>query len=660
MDYHLPRILIVDDERHNRQLLEIMLAPEGFELVSAASGVEALAVVAQQPPDVILLDVMMPGTDGYEVADQIKNNFATRNIPIIMITALNSRDARMQALTAGAEDFLSKPVDRAELCMRVRNLSRLKTYGDFYEKQAAILTEQAALLDLAQDAIVALDLQNRILFWSLGAEAMYGWSSEEVLGRNMVELLRAEFSEPIEHLSVALLRKGRWEGETVHYRRDGRQLAVASRWALHRGADGAPVRILTINSDVTERKRREEEIRTSEETFRVVMEHAPVGMALVDPAGRWLKVNSAVCKMLGFTESEFLATNFQNMTHAEDLDANVQLLQRTWVGALDTYQIEGRLRHKDGHFVWALVSVSLVRNADNTPRYFVAQIQDITARKEVDRIKSEFIATVSHELRTPLTSIRGSLGLVAGGAAGTLPDKAARLIKVAYDNTARLTLIVNDILDVEKIDCGKMSLQLASHSMAVLIERAIEENEGYAQSHQVRFMVPLALPQIMASVDPNRILQVLANLLSNAAKFSPAKAPIEIGMTVDGAILRVSVTDRGPGIPASFQHRLFERFSQADSSDTRQKGGAGLGLTISKALVEQMGGTMGYRSEPGVATTFFFELPVVMQQVEPLRNTAAPQAEEMLERIAVGQRPAPLEPVVVPPSGPVEFPWTTT
>ncbi|MDP9085006.1 MAG: response regulator, partial [Pseudomonadota bacterium] len=128
IDGHLPRILIVDDERHNRQLLEIMLARQGFDLVSAASGEEALAFVAQKPPDVILLDVMMPGTDGYAVADQIKNNFATKNIPIIMITALNSRDARMQALSAGAEDFLSKPVDRAELCMRVRNLSRLKTY----------------------------------------------------------------------------------------------------------------------------------------------------------------------------------------------------------------------------------------------------------------------------------------------------------------------------------------------------------------------------------------------------------------------------------------------------------------------------------------------------------------------------------------------------
>src|ERR1700681_2627996 len=179
MTDHAPRILIVDDERYNRQLLEVMLAPEGFQLVTATSGEEALAIVEQQPPDVILLDVMMPGTDGYVVADQIKGNSATKNIPIIMITALNNRDARMQALSAGAEDFLTKPVDRAELCMRVRNLSRLKTYSDYYEQQAAVLAEQAALLHLRQDAIVSVDLQGRVLFWSRGAEIMYGWLREE-------------------------------------------------------------------------------------------------------------------------------------------------------------------------------------------------------------------------------------------------------------------------------------------------------------------------------------------------------------------------------------------------------------------------------------------------------------------------------------------------
>jgi len=235
---------------------------------------------------------------------------------------------------------------------------------------------------------------------------------------------------------------------------------------------------------------------------------------------------------------------------------------------------------------------------------------DISERKELDRIKSEFIATVSHELRTPLTSIRGSLGLVSGGAAGVLPEQAARLVDVAYRNTDRLTRIVNDILDAEKLGCGQMSLELTRQSLAALVEQAVEENHGYSRSYQVRFVILAPLPQAMVMVDANRILQVLANFLSNAAKFSPADATVDIGMAVDGTNVRVSVTDHGPGVPAAFRDRIFERFSQADNSDSRRKGGTGLGLTIAKALIERMQGTIGYTTHAGSGTTFFFDLPV--------------------------------------------------
>jgi PAS domain S-box-containing protein len=606
-----PRILIVDDERHNRQLLQVMLAPEGFQLLTAANGQEALKIVARQPPDVILLDVMMQGTSGYQVADKIKSNAATKNIPIIMVTALDDRESRMQALGAGAEDFLTKPVDRAELCMRVRNLSRLKSYGDYFEQQAALLSEQAALLDLTQDAVVVQDLQGLVLFWSRGAETLYGWPRAEALGKNASELLRAEFLEPDRRPEDALLTDGRWEGEATHRTRKGERLVVASRWALQRDAAGQPARVLTINSDITDRKGFEDAMKASEETFRAAMEHASIGMALVEPRGRWLKVNNAMCEMLGYSATELLDTDFQSITHPDDLKNNLELGRQLFAGTIQTYQIEKRYLRKDGHLIWCLLNVSLVRNANGSPRYFVSQIQDITARKEVDRIKSELIATISHELRTPLTAIRGSLGLVNGGAAGALPEKAAQLVEVAYRNTDRLMRIIDDILDVEKLDSGKASLELSIQPLAPLVEQAVEENRGYAQSYQVNFVVHTMFPDILVRVDPNRLLQVLANLLSNAAKFSPVAAAVEIRMSREGANVRVSVTDRGPGIPLAFRKRIFERFSQADGSDSRQKGGTGLGLTISKALIEQMGGTIGYETHPGIATAFFFDLPAL-------------------------------------------------
>jgi two-component system cell cycle sensor histidine kinase/response regulator CckA len=281
---HAARILIVDDELHNRRLLEVMLGQEGFQLVTASSGEEALAMVAQQRPDLILLDVMMPGMDGYHVTSKIKGDPATKNIPIIIITALDDHEARMLGLSAGAEDFLTKPVDRAELFMRVRNLLRLKAYGDYYDKysqtleaevaartadlverakeleeQAAVLTERAGLLDLAQDAIIVRDMDNQIVFWNCGAEAMYGWPSEEALGRNLGDLLRTEFSGPADSLDATILSRGQWEGEVIHHKRDGARVVVSSHWALQRDANGAPFRILTINRDITNHQRRNDD-----------------------------------------------------------------------------------------------------------------------------------------------------------------------------------------------------------------------------------------------------------------------------------------------------------------------------------------------------------------------------------------------------------------
>ena len=227
---------------------------------------------------------MMPGMDGYQVAARIKGNLATKNIPVIMVTALDDRDARMLGLSAGAEDFLTKPVDRAELCVRVRNLLRLKAYGDYTtstarcskarwararptwsrtrpREQAAVLTEQAALLDLAQDAIVVRDMHGRILFWSRGAEVMYGWLSDEALGRNTHELLKTEFSEPTEDIEADAAAPGPvgGRGDSPQTRRHaldrGQSLGLATR------PDGAPVRILTINNDITDRKQAEPQRR---------------------------------------------------------------------------------------------------------------------------------------------------------------------------------------------------------------------------------------------------------------------------------------------------------------------------------------------------------------------------------------------------------------
>ena len=188
--------------------------------------------------------------------------------------------------------------------------------------------------------------------------------------------------------------------------------------------------------------------------------------------------------------------------------------------------------------------------------------QDISKMKELDRIKNEFISTASHELRTPLTSIRGSLGLVAGGVTGEIPDQAKNLVDIAAKNCERLLLLVNDILDMERIESGNMSYRSEPIELNELVAQTIEANQGYADEHHVTFVQHRSQKDALVRGDPERLAQVLSNLLSNAAKFAPTQSEIIISTTADTDTCRVSVTDKGPGISTEFHEQIFEKFTQ--------------------------------------------------------------------------------------------------
>ncbi|WP_310565939.1 ATP-binding protein [Hydrogenophaga sp.] len=235
------------------------------------------------------------------------------------------------------------------------------------------------------------------------------------------------------------------------------------------------------------------------------------------------------------------------------------------------------------------------------------------ARDEAERasrVKSEFIATVSHELRTPLTAISGALGLVSAGVAGVLPPRVAEMVGIALKNSRRLSFLINDLLDMEKLLAGKMHFDRHVQPLMPQLEQSLADNQTYAAQFGVRLVFGQRAEALQVEVDALRLQQVMANLLSNAAKFSPAGSTVEVNVLPSGGTVRVVVADHGPGIPLAFQPHIFQKFSQADASDTRQKGGTGLGLAISRELIEHMGGRMGFESTPGQGARFFFELPV--------------------------------------------------
>ena len=274
-------------------------------------------------------------------------------------------------------------------------------------------------------------------------------------------------------------------------------------------------------------------------------------------------------------------------------------------------EVEGR--RSDGSTFPLDLAVSEMWLEDR--RYFIGIVRDITKQKEIDRMKQELIASISHELRTPLTSIRGALGLLTGGAAGPLPEKAANLIGIAHSNSLHLGRLIDDILDLEKLKSGKMQFSFSDLDLHDLVKHAIDLNQSYATQFDVT-LVEKDPPETAITVhgDSKRLLQVLTNILSNAAKFSPAGGTVTLSIERHGTQVRVSVADQGSGIPESFRAHVFEKFTQADSTDRRKVSGTGLGLNIARHIMNAHGGIIDFITPPEGGTIFFFELPEIHQE----------------------------------------------
>ena len=266
-------------------------------------------------------------------------------------------------------------------------------------------------------------------------------------------------------------------------------------------------------------------------------------------------------------------------------------------------------RRADGTRFETEVVISRVGNDDD--KRYVASIRDISDRKRAERMKNEFVSTVSHELRTPLTSIGGSLSLLGSGKVGTIDEKAARLVTIARTNCERLVRLINDILDIEKIESGKMEFDPRRLTVGSLIERTVTANRQFAADHGVEISVNLPpWPQCVMG-DPDRLEQVLTNLLSNAIKHSPAGETVEVWAHQQGSNLTLEVCDRGGGVPAPFRGKIFSKFAMADASDARTRGGTGLGLSIVKEIMERHGGMVGFKDRDGGGSIFFVTLPMI-------------------------------------------------
>ena len=350
------------------------------------------------------------------------------------------------------------------------------------------------------------------------------------------------------------------------------------------------------------------QVEASGRKLELFAERAPIAVLEMDARGAITEVNNAAELLFGYTAAELTGRDVRFLVRPEFHEEFDKRWSRMIASGLPE---AGLIRNprRDGIDVICDWTFTPLVNPEGTMLAVLAQGRDVTAQREAERVKKEFTSTLSHELRTPLTSIIGSLQLINTGVVGEVDKDIAEMTVVAERNGQRLLDLINDLLDIEKIESGKLTLAPEVLEIDELVREAMVLNKAFAERFRVRFELAASLPGCSVRGDRKRLLQVMTNLLSNAAKFSPEGDAVEIRLEERGAEVRVEVHDRGPGIPEAFRGRIFGRFAQADSTASRQKGGTGLGLAICKRLVEMMHGRIGFEDRAGGGTVFWFELP---------------------------------------------------
>ncbi len=643
------RIRIMDREGRVRQRVESALTIERNFVSTVLDTVGALVAVFDMAGRIVRFNRACEEASGYEFASLVGRFLWEKLIPAEDVAAAieDFDQLRRGNFPASFENYWRhRDGSRRRIAWSATGLVdhqgvttfMIFTGIDVSEQRAAegTLRESEAryrqLVEGSLGMVCTHDLNGVLLSVNTHGAASLGRSVEEMTGQNLAAFMPAERRNEMPGYLRAILRTAEAQGRLHILHPDGHIRVIAFRNKLIEMPGREPY-VLGFGIDISDQVRAEEKLRALIHESNSILESIGDGIFGVDLAGLVTVVNPAAAEMLGYEPTELLGRNFHDVVLHTRADGSPYPADQSPILGTVRDLATVRISHevfwrKDGtSFPVEYVARPQIDTGSETASSadpgneftpgsasagraigVVVAFTDTTERRQLDRMKDEFVSTVSHELRTPLTSLRAALGLVTGGALASRPEKMQQMLEIAVSNTDRLIRLVNDILDIERISSGNAELHAQVCSCRTLLERIVAQQQASSLSSSLRFTI-----HAEGSVwgDPDRILQALSNLVSNAAKYSPPDGEITLTAYRSGPNeMQFDIHDQGRGIPADKLETIFERFQQVDASDSRSKGGTGLGLAICRSIITQHGGRIWASSSPGAGATFHFTLPI--------------------------------------------------
>ncbi len=639
-------ILVVDDLPENLRLLKEMLDRAGYEVRPVLNGETAISAIRKSPPDIVLLDIMMPDMTGYAVCERLKADERTRKIPVIFLSALDDLSDKVKGFTAGGVDYITKPFHEEEVLARVQthlNLQiahqkildqnlRLRAEIEGRQKCEFALrgSEEKFRCMFEQHSAVMLLIDpdtGNIVNANHAAEKYYGYPLEDLLRMTawQINILPKEEIHPLMQLTKAREQKS---FEFRHRLADGRIRDVEVRSTPI--PFGENIRLFSIITDITERKIAEWRLIEANRFLDGIINALPNPVFIKDEQHRWLILNDAYCELMGFDREELIGKSDHDFFPKEEADV-FREKDRLVFNSGETHTNEERFTDAKGDVHTILTRKSVMKNA-NGEKILVGIITDISDRKRaedelvqakslaesVSRAKSEFLANMSHEIRTPMNAVLGFLSIVLEDA--DLSPKHREFLTTALNSSRSLLGLINDILDISKLERGRLELEILPFDLHALMEETVRSLNILAKDKGLSLALDIheTVPQNITG-DPSRLKQILMNLIGNAVKFTQ-KGGITVTAASDDQkrTIRFAIKDTGIGMSPESLQKIFEPFTQADTSTSRRFGGTGLGTAISKQLAELMGGTIWARSREGEGSTFCFTIRAEPADGEPV------------------------------------------